>query len=67
MRMAEQIDQIVTKLERSKNWIVTQAIAACIDQESLRDQMRYEVQVITFISCKFGARESKGKALNMQC
>lgn len=45
MRMAEQIDQIVTKLECSKNnWIVTQAIAAWIGQKSLRDQMRYEVQ-----------------------
>lgn len=42
MGMAEQIDHIATKLERSKNWIVRQALAAWIDQESLRDQLTHE-------------------------
>lgn len=42
MGMAEQIDQIATKLERSKNWIVRQALAAWIDQETLRDQLTHE-------------------------
>lgn len=42
MGMAEQIDQISSKLERSKNWIVKQALSAWIDQEALRDKLTQE-------------------------
>lgn len=42
MEMAEQIDQIASKLERSKNWIVKQALSAWIDQEALRDKLTLE-------------------------
>lgn len=40
--MAEQVDQIASKLERSKNWIVKQALSAWIDQETLRDKFTHE-------------------------
>lgn len=40
--MAEEIDQIAAKLERSKNWIVKQALSAWIDQEALRDKLTHE-------------------------
>ncbi len=42
MGMAEQIDQIASKLERSKNWIVKQALSAWLDQEALRDKLTHE-------------------------
>jgi predicted transcriptional regulator len=54
MGMAEQIDQIAFKLERSKNWIVKQALSAWIDQEALRDKLTREalsdVDVGNFVS-----------------
>ena len=30
--LADRIDEIATRLERSKNWIVRQALADCLDQ-----------------------------------
>jgi predicted transcriptional regulator len=40
--MAQQIDEMASKLERSKNWIVKQALIAWIDQESMREKLTYE-------------------------
>lgn len=37
--MAEKIDQLATRLERSRGWIVKQALAAWIDQEEERRQL----------------------------
>lgn len=40
--MANQIDQIAEKLERSKSWIVKQALSSWIAQESLRERLTRE-------------------------
>jgi predicted transcriptional regulator len=40
--MANQIDQLAGKLERSKSWIIKQALASWIEQESLRERLTRE-------------------------
>lgn len=40
--MAAQIDQMAEKLERSKSWIVKQALTSWIEQESLRERLTRE-------------------------
>jgi predicted transcriptional regulator len=45
MVMANDIDQMALKLERSKNWIVKQALSAWIDQETLREKLTREALV----------------------
>lgn len=40
--MATQIDQLAEKLERSKSWIVKQALTSWIEQESLRERLTRE-------------------------
>jgi len=40
--LAEKVDQMATRLERSKGWIVKQALAAWIDQEEERSRLTRE-------------------------
>ncbi|MEY4592359.1 MAG: hypothetical protein RIR18_1254 [Pseudomonadota bacterium] len=40
--MAEQIDQLSEHLERSRGWIVKQALSAWLDQEKERERLTYE-------------------------
>ncbi|WP_338580978.1 ribbon-helix-helix domain-containing protein [Pseudomonas sp. MAG733B] len=40
--LAEKIDEIAERLERSKNWIVKQALSAWIDQEEERNRLTRE-------------------------
>ena len=40
--LAEKVDQIATRLERSRNWIMKQALAAWIDQEEERERLTRE-------------------------
>lgn len=40
--MAEKIDQLATRLERSRGWIIKQALAAWIDQEEERSRLTRE-------------------------
>ncbi|WEX74637.1 ribbon-helix-helix domain-containing protein [Sinorhizobium numidicum] len=40
--LAEKVDQIAARLERSRGWIVKQALAAWIDQEEERRRMTLE-------------------------
>ena len=40
--LAEKVDQAATRLERSRNWIMKQALAAWIDQEEERDRLTRE-------------------------
>lgn len=40
--LAEKVDQIATRLERSRNWIMKQALAAWIDQEEERNRLTRE-------------------------
>ncbi|MFA6700084.1 MAG: ribbon-helix-helix domain-containing protein [Thiomicrospira sp.] len=42
LEMANQIDQMAEKLERSKSWIVKQALSSWIAQESLRERLTRE-------------------------
>lgn len=40
--LAEKVDQAATRLERSRGWIVKQALAAWIDQEDERSRLTRE-------------------------
>ncbi|MGE4502009.1 MAG: CopG family ribbon-helix-helix protein [Thiomicrospira sp.] len=42
LEMANQIDQMAEKLDRSKSWIVKQALSSWIAQESLRERLTRE-------------------------
>ena len=40
--LAEKVDQVAAKLERSRGWIVKQALSAWIDQEEERSRLTRE-------------------------
>ena len=40
--LAEKVDQLAVRLERSRGWIVKQALAAWIDQEEERTRSTHE-------------------------
>lgn len=42
LQLAEKVDQIAARLDRSKGWIVKQALAAWIDQEEERSRLTRE-------------------------
>jgi predicted transcriptional regulator len=42
IQLAEKIDQIAARMERSRGWIVKQALSAWVDQEEERRRMTLE-------------------------
>lgn len=42
VELADKVDELATKLERSKGWIVKQALAAWIDDEEERHRLTLE-------------------------
>lgn len=42
VELAERVDEIADRLDRSKNWIVKQALAAWLDQEEERERLTRE-------------------------
>ena len=40
--LAERVEQLAQKLERSRGWIIKQALSAWIDQEEERDRLTRE-------------------------
>lgn len=42
IQMAEKVDQIASRLERSRGWIMKQALSAWIDQEEERGRLTRE-------------------------
>ena len=40
--LAEKVDQMATRLERSRGWIIKQALSAWIDQEEERSRLTRE-------------------------
>jgi predicted transcriptional regulator len=42
LALAEKIDQMAARLERSRGWIVKQALAAWVDQEEERNRLTRE-------------------------
>ncbi|VTU45112.1 hypothetical protein SRS16P2_00009 (plasmid) [Variovorax sp. SRS16] len=42
LQLAEKVDQWAARLERSKGWIVKQALTAWIDQEQERSRLTHE-------------------------
>jgi len=42
LQMAEKVDQIAERLERSRGWIMKQALSAWIDQEEERSRLTRE-------------------------
>nr|WP_320012004.1 ribbon-helix-helix domain-containing protein [uncultured Desulfobulbus sp.] len=42
LQMAEKVDQMAVRLERSRGWIIKQALMAWIDQEEERNRLTRE-------------------------
>ena len=42
LALAEKVDQIAARLERSRGWVVKQALAAWVDQEEERNRLTRE-------------------------
>ncbi len=42
LQMAEKVDQMATRLERSRGWIMKQALSAWIEQEEERSRLTRE-------------------------
>jgi len=42
LQMAEKVDQMAERLERSRGWIIKQALSAWIDQEEERSRLTRE-------------------------
>ena len=42
LQMAEKVDQMAVRLERSRGWIMKQALSAWIDQEEERSRLTQE-------------------------
>ncbi len=40
--MAEKVDQVAERLERSRNWIIKQALGAWLEQEEERERLTRE-------------------------
>lgn len=45
LSMADKVDQLAARLERSRGWIIKQALAAWIDQEEERDRLTREALI----------------------
>lgn len=43
--LAEKVDQLASRLERSRGWIVKQALTAWVDQEEERSRLTREAMV----------------------
>jgi predicted transcriptional regulator len=42
LQLADKVDQLASRLERSRGWVVKQALTAWIEQEDERDQLTRE-------------------------
>ena len=42
LALAEKVDQLAARLERSRGWVVKQALAAWVDQEDERNRLTRE-------------------------
>lgn len=45
LQLAEKVDQMAARLERSRSWIMKQALSAWIDQEEERNQLTRDALV----------------------
>jgi predicted transcriptional regulator len=58
--LAEQVDQLAAKLERSRGWVVKQALAAYVDRES--ERYRMTVEAMADVDAKIGVSHQDVKA-----
>ena len=49
--LAEKVDQLATRLERSRGWIMKQALSAWIDQEEERSRLTREALADVDMGC----------------
>jgi predicted transcriptional regulator len=58
--LAEQVDQLAAKMERSRGWVVKQALAAYVDRES--ERYRMTVEALGDVDAKNGVAHEDVKA-----
>lgn len=58
--LAEQVDELAVKLERSRGWVVKQALAAYVEREA--ERYRMTVQALAEVDASAGASHEGVKA-----
>lgn len=58
--LADQVDQLAAKLERSRGWVVKQALAAYVDREA--ERYRLTVEAMADVDTKNGLSHQDMKA-----
>ena len=58
--LAEQVDQLAAKLERSRGWVLKQALAAYVDREA--ERYRMTVEAMADVNSKSGVSHQDVKA-----
>lgn len=58
--LAEQVDQLAAKMDRSRGWVVKQALAAYVDRES--ERYRLTVDALGDVDAKNGVSHQDVKA-----
>jgi predicted transcriptional regulator len=58
--LAEQIDQLAAKLDRSRGWVLKQALAAYVDRET--ERCRMTIEAMADVDAKHGLSHQDVKA-----
>jgi len=58
--LAERVDQLAAKLERSRGWVVKQALAAYVDREA--ERYRMTVEALADVDARNGVSHQDVKA-----
>ena len=58
--LAEQVDELAARLERSRGWLVKQALAAYVEREA--DRHRMTLEALADVDANEGVSEADAKA-----
>jgi predicted transcriptional regulator len=58
--LAEQVDELAAKLERSRGWVVKQALAAYVEREA--ERYRLTLEALADVDANDGISEADAKA-----
>ena len=66
LQMAEKIDEMAARLERSRGWVMKQALSAWIDQEEERNRLTREALADVDAGSVIGCRPERD-VLSIRC
>jgi predicted transcriptional regulator len=62
--LAEQVDELAAKLERSRGWVVKQALAAYVEREA--ERYRLTLEAMADVDANDGVSEADAKAWELR-